>query len=643
MKRHLILCVALAALLAAGAFGRQGQSKSTRPGGETPSGSDPTGTILNDHKKLDVDGDGLLEIQDLALIDRTPVSLKTSADFVLVLVDPRLLTTSVDPADRSAGRPSASQDFLDGLDRFQNDLRADGFPNHLVKAQVYSGTSHQDGRTVIALRRLLRAFRDKFPAFKGVIFIGSFPEPMIARMWVWKKSAKGLTIGGKVCSEGTEFLRIVPEIVSERSDLVLADLTGNWEALYQKGPYSVTSIEAVPDQKLAADGPKAGKRITSSQFNRTTLAFNDVFFIDDTDLTFHSESPTLDFTVNATLKHPEMTAKNKTAANPIARPEIFVSRINARHIGLIVDPNLQGIAGRGLLDEGRKPQTVVFVNEHVESSFWKRDLAMERRLLIEYFDRNHKFRTDRPAGGSIQAAAIAYPLKDFSAADDAQWMKSQCPTMQVRTQENASLVEYINWLKGSGTILFIDAHSNSNNTEFGKSYGGPSALESALKGQIWRWQADGKTTVNGIQGYRYKPSWGGQDGNADFYISRSIYESGLLASAPPRIYIHKGCQANSPYYADQLAYDNPSYAVFQNAECVLFYLNGVAIVTRAKVFYDPPRDFIKGLTSPGGNIGKGWEAYFRSECNDAELAKDPADCKRSYTWSILGDWTLRAR
>jgi hypothetical protein len=642
MKRIIAVCAVLAALLTATATGQQ--SKGTRPGkpAEPQKTRSTVETILKNHSKLDVDGDGVFEIEELTLLDRSPVAYKPNADLVVILVEPRLLSL---PSGRAMGRANAAQDLLDRLDRFQKDLIIDGFPNHLVKAQVYSGTVHQDGQTVIGLRRLLRAFRDKYPGLKGVLFVGSFPEPMIVRKWLWKRSAEGLAIGGKVCAKGSEYLRIVPEIISERSDLVLADLTGNWDKLYHKGPYSIGSIEAVPDEKLAANEPKAGQRITSSQFNRTDLVFTDLFFIDDTDLSIYSESPTLDFRVRSLLKHPEMTDRNKTAPNPISRPEIFVSRINARHIAVNPDPNFRGIAGNAFLDDKRNPQTVVSAAKLglEEWVFWKRDAAFERRLLIEYFDRNHRFRTTLPPGRTIQAAAIAYPKTDFTAEANAQWMTDQCPDIRVRKQEDANLAAYVVWLKGSGSILFIDAHSTQMLSDFGSSYGGATALEKAAGGTPWRWAEDGTPIVNGQKGFRYKPTFRDQGGKADLHLHRSIYESGLLASTAPRIYIHKGCQANSPMSADQAPYNHEYYGVFQTVEGVLFYLNGVAVITRAKVFYDPPEDFITGLTSADGNIGKGWEAYFRYSCNDAALAKDPAGCKRSYTWSILGDWTLRVR
>jgi len=399
----------------------------------------------------------------------------------------------------------------------------------------------------------------------------------------------------------------------------------------------------VPDEKLAADEPKAGQRIVSRKFNKATLTFNDLFFIDDTDLSISSESSTLDFRVRSLLKHPEMTDRNKTAPNPISRPEIFVSRINPRHIAVNPDPDFRGLGGKGFLDANRKPQTVVSAGEIdlAASVFWKRDAGLERRLVIEYFDRNHQFRTKRPAG-AIRGAVVSYG-SGLDGAKDVQWMKDQSPGMQVRSKENASLVDYINWLKGSEPIMLIDAHSCEYHTEYGDAYGGAAALESALGSKLWRWQADGRATVNGVRGYRYKPSLGEQKGYADLHLSRSVYENGLLAAAGPRIYIHKGCLANSPMRADSVPYNDETYGTFQTAEGVLFYLNGVAVVTRAKVFYDPPENFVKGLTSAGGNVGKGWEAYFRHSSTDAELAKDPAGCKRSYTWSILGDWTLRVK
>lgn len=77
---------------------------------------------------------------------------------------------------------------------------------------------------------------------------------------------------------------------------------------------------------------------------------------------------------------------------------------------------------------------------------------------------------------------------------------------------------------------------------------------------------------------------------------------------------------------------------------MLFYLNGVALFTRAKVFYDTPRGFSEALgADERSHFGNGWRAYFDEEARDGTLVADVAGNKKCYPWSILGDWTVRLR
>ena len=62
---------------------------------------------------------------------------------------------------------------------------------------------------------------------------------------------------------------------------------------------------------------------------------------------------------------------------------------------------------------------------------------------------------------------------------------------------------------------------------------------------------------------------------------------------------------------------------------------------RAKVFYDSPRGFGAALAE-GGTVGHAWARYFDEETRSTwARAGDDIGRKRSYFWSVLGDWTLR--
>ena len=68
----------------------------------------------------------------------------------------------------------------------------------------------------------------------------------------------------------------------------------------------------------------------------------------------------------------------------------------------------------------------------------------------------------------------------------------------------------------------------------------------------------------------------------------------------------------------------------------------VAILGRAKVFYDEPRGFAETLAA-GGTIGAAWQRYFELDSEGPTWSAVGGDIgrKRATFWSILGDPTLR--
>jgi hypothetical protein len=100
-----------------------------------------------------------------------------------------------------------------------------GHKVHFIEAKVYRGVEHQDGRTVLALRRFLKAVYAAHP-LRNVTLIGDFPESSIVRR-VFVRShvdAEGKMIGG-VNYANTDFADTGTELVAPRSDLVLSDCT----------------------------------------------------------------------------------------------------------------------------------------------------------------------------------------------------------------------------------------------------------------------------------------------------------------------------------------------------------------------------------------------------------------------------------
>ncbi len=508
----------------------------------------------------------------------------------------------------------------------------------VIRADVYAGSQHQDGRTVLALREFFRTVRTAYSQLQGAILVGDFPEPMLVRRWLWKQTAgtEGIDIGPVHFPEGTEFLRIVPEIVAERADLVLADLDGNWQNIYQKGPQNLESIVAKPDASSGASWYANGTTLTCPQYTRTNLSFQDFFWIKDDNYLAWQEGAALKIRIFTAQLHPEMNLSDQKLINPIARPDIFVARINARHIAVNPDAAFADITGKHFLAADGKPQAVQSAAPIDLSigAFWHRDSALERRILTDYFDRNHAYRVGGYSHLPFRTAAIG---KGLSAAGlSAMLEKASSDFGPPVVVENASLLNYVNWLTQSAGYRGITAHSSPWNSAFGSNYA-VADLEAAVGGRPWRWKRQGTTNV-------YQPSLADQADAADLYLHRTLWENGILANAGGRLYIHNGCQVNSPGGADTLRYNHEDYGTFQNAEGVLFYLNGVALCSRAKVFYDTPRGFSEALgATQRSHFGSGWRAYFDEEAKDPALPALVADNKRCYTWSIIGDWTVRLR
>jgi hypothetical protein len=113
-------------------------------------------------------------------------------------------------------------------------------------------------------------------------------------------------------------------------------------------------------------------------------------------------------------------------------------------------------------------------------------------------------------------------------------------------------------------------------------------------------------------------------------------------SVAPALWVHTGCQALSPPGAAELPFDDLGYGRDQGAEAILFHGGAVALIGRAKVFYDEPRGFAECLRS-GGRIGDAWRRYFELERAGPTWGAVGGDIgrKRAYFWSLLGDWSLR--
>ena len=584
-------------------------------------------SIMASYGGYDMDRDGTDEINQLSFMpfENPSQNISRTTKLVLVLVEDRLLNNISDSQ-------YSTTDLLKRLEQYKDDLEAEGYETQFIKADVYDGIKHQDGQTLLAMRKFLKDVNRTWN-LQGVVLVGSFPEAMLVRRWIWDARG-GFEKNGTKYGDGSDkkFLRIVPEIVAHRADLVLADLDGKWENIYVKNR-NLESIEALRSSSTPSDWSSLNNvTFTSTIYNKTTKPFEDFFWIKDDDYEVISTSGTLKLNLKKTQRHPEIANGNRNQPNPICKPDILVSRINPKHVAILPTES-------GLLDSNGRPKTMVVNSRISRSSFFKRDPATERDLLIDYFDRNHSYRVGGNPKFSHRTAAASYGSGLISGSDFNNFLKKASSSFgSPKSYNDASLYDYANFVKTAASLKAMSSHSNAWNSEYGKTYS-VNDLEQLTGGSPWRW----KEEQIGSR-FRYVPSFNEQGGHADLYLHRTIYENNILSSSGSSLFIHNGCEVNSPGGSSTYPYSDRNYGGFQNAEGILFFLNGLALATRAKVFYDKPEGFTEEIGKNKRNaFGVGWIAYFDKESKDSELAKNVSGNKRTYNWSILGDWTLRVK
>ncbi len=578
--------------------------------------------LCTEFSSFDRNGDGQVEITSLKLI----ASAGTSGSRVVMFVEPRLLQ----PLEGGI-------DLAPQLERWADDLAAEGHRAEVIAVELAKCDFHQDGQFILALRDLLRAIA-KEGELEGVVLVGHFPDSSIVRTCNWRKNGdvalRRKTPEAKTYI-GVRHLRRHPELVAKRADIVLADLDGRWEDVYVQPRTKLDSVMAVFDDRI----PTRGGDCLDAEVGSTV--YQDFFHISDGAVELSQRLDAEGNVIGPTLRimdevgNDECSDADGTLNNGLSQPDIFVSRLDARGVALSPRDDIAGVDGEKLLDENGKPQTIRFTSaEEVPkwNRLWRHDPVLERRLLAEYFDRNHAYRR-----GEVEVAwrpsSIACDLgSGFRSMSRAatDWEAADHATADLRGRPN--LVNFVEWMEYPAVLRTVRAHSDATTSRFRKAK--PSQLDAALEGTPWSWtQRDD----------RLEPSLASACGGGalNFYLMRSLWENGKVAPQPS-FYHHTGCNAISPYGAESYPYDHPSYGARNGAEALLLYGNGLALVGRSKVYFDEPAGFAEALRE-GANYGKAWSEYFRIEANSAKPLPPGSNVgrKRAYYWSVLGDWTLR--
>ncbi len=568
---------------------------------------------------------------------------------VLVLVEARLLNTGEGEFDL---QPQIAQLAVDlGNEGWTADIVAVDLPHH---------NRHQDGLHVLALREFLRAVAGlgqasenaqpgtTAPTLAGVILLGRFPDAYLVRTCNWRKKGD-LVLRNKTPFQkqykGVPYLRRVSECVAKRADIVLADLDGRWEDVYVQPRATLQSTIAVFPDGI----PQHGGVCVDVEHGGNE--YEDFFHISDGRLevaSLKNDGERGNWLVTLFDEQGDMECSDEdlTHSNRIARPDIWVSRIDARGSALSPSVDVVGVHGEGLLDENGQAQVVEFADAKSvpswSSTIWVEDRVLERQLLSQYLQRNHDFRT---VSGPIafHPSSIAHELgSGFNVIKKAspQWTPASALTPGAKKYADVhgkpNLVEFVQWLKQPAVLRTVRAHSDAWGSVFSRA---PIAdLNKAVCGEELQnplsWTHQGNKLVPSLQAAAGR-------GKLDFFLLRSLWASGQVP-VEPSIYLHTGCDITTPPGADNQPFHHPSYARRAGGASLMFFGGGLALVGRAKVFYDEPLGFSQILAS-GGTIGEAWAQYYEIESNAPTWSKAGGDIgrKRSYFWSVLGDCTLR--
>lgn len=598
--------------------------------------------IAGGYTGFDLNGDGVREINSISLMSFEPAAMNAGTKGIaIVLVEPRLLAS-----------PSAAYNsgMLAKLQDYRNDLASDGYATRFLLADVYHGSDNQDGRTLLALRRFLQSVRGSYPNLTGVTLVGSFPEATIFRR----------TLVDEVW--GTEHRLLVhPERINPRADIVLGDLDGNWEALYERVADHRHLKARVPAGVSLQSPPQY---FTGTVMESSTVHWEDIFYIEDDSVGWLTAGnvgdPVLVHIAATTQRNPEMTAADRAQPNPVARPEILVSRIDAR--GIAVNPVASDldVDGKQLLDAQGRPQAVHYRGFRPLESL-QHDAILEQRILIDYFDRNHAHRLGIEPADYYRTAAITQLDSNLPApAVTTPYLNAADPTRFGAPKQfpQATLKDYVSFLRTPAVLREVEAHSDALISEFGdhQPFSGPpytydpSLVQAQIGDRVWAWQFSSVATPFGTDWYG-TPDAAALNDLASWKLGRTLWESHVLQYAGQSFFVHGGCSINVPDgNSSDMAYTDSRYALMNNADSILFFQNGLAILARGKVYYDLPGGFGNSVRNAGLRFGSAWTGMYASDAADASMApgnsvnydRVPAS-KRSYFWSLRGDWSLRLR
>jgi hypothetical protein len=574
--------------------------------------------------RFDLDGDRVREIDaltPLAWSDAAVDGTRARTPVVLMLVEERLLAES--------GGDDATE-LAEALKRWAVDVRREGSRALGFTARVYGGEKHQDGRTLLALRRVAQAVDRECGPLAGVVLVGAFPDALLVRTCNWWRDDPITLRAGKpdaASYDQRRWLRSMPEIVAHTADVVLGDLDGDWESRYRVGPTRLDWNFCIPS-RTTQDGALV---LTDHESGSYPLA--DFFEVDDGNLDLRVET-NADGTSRVLamprdeLRDFECTTQDRARPNPMALPEVWVSRIDARGVAYVLR--------KDLLDDAGRPKTTPRPADIDAKSGafvgYEYDERFERQLLQRFFARNHAYRTgDFVPPDTVASLACGLPSGFHEMTRARERWGDLDPSLDVGGEPD--LIAVTRWFARPAILRTIRAHSDPWGSAFAATKDVPQ-LEK---------DAGGLARGFVIENDHLRPSLARCGGKLDFLLLRTLYENGVTGCGAS-FYVHTGCEAISPPNATNLPWSDRGHGAFSGGNAVLFFGDGLALIGRAKVFYDEPRGFADALRE-GRAFGAAWIRYFEIESSAASWSEvgDDIGRKRAYFWSVLGDGSLSLR
>lgn len=604
-------------------------------GGEPPPPVASVTEVIQSFNGFDIDGDGTQEIESTSFLVGDQNIPNATKGIALVLYEPRVF-------DDTPGMGTSGAEMRLWLQLLRSDMVAEGWNARFVQTKVYRGPEDQDGRTVLALRRMLKAINAHHP-LRTVLLIGDYPSSSIVRQVLTRPHVgpEGKTFGG-VNFANTDYIATGTELIATRSDIVLSDLNGNWENLYYKEPTTFHDVQFVPVTPPSS-WPAAGQTLSSTFFNVIDQPVRDYFLVKDRAVTVILDPGQARVQVNDVAEPgPELFSTDRYQPNPIARPEISVSRLNARHVA--TKPVFSDNTTMSALGPDGKPARWDNVPSSRKVKFVE-DPALERELLAKYFARNHAFRLGNTPHVHRTSAVRQMGSNLESPSSLTDMLDKADPDFGTPVETEADLAEYVRWLKKPADLRAIASHSNQTYSQFTASPA--STMETLVGGKPWLWQnlanPDGTRSL--------VPTYQGVD-QADFRLYRTLYENNVLQTAGEAFYVHMGCSVSgyTQEWEDD-AYSAPQFAANNNAEAIMFLGNAMGLAARAKVFYDSPDGFAEAIFAKEGRFSAGLAGYFADNAADGSLNPEGTSNwqtkrtrtlarKQTYFWSLFGDPTL---